>query len=74
MSEVTQVKDAVVAASTQAAAADKAIVQAATSGFLAKAKALVSTYKVHGIVGAVSYVGGHFGLLGDAVSLVAKHL
>lgn len=74
MSEVTQVKAAVEAASSATVTADKAIVVTAASGFLAKVKTLASSYKLHGAVGAVSYVGGKFGALGAVAGLIVKHL
>jgi hypothetical protein len=74
MSEVTQVKAAVEAATSSAVAADKTIVQAAATGFVAKVKALASTYKLHAAVGAAGYVGGKFGALGAAAGLIFKHL
>jgi hypothetical protein len=74
MSEVTQVKAAVEAASSATVAADKAIVEQAATGFVAKVKALASTYKLHAAVGAVSYVGGKFGALGAVAGLIVKHL
>lgn len=72
MSEVTEVKATVSAASSSAVAADKTIVEAAATGVVAKVKAFAVAYKLHAAVGAVAYVGGKFGALGAVAALIAK--